>query len=70
MDRATLRRAYRNGWILLLLAILFSLVFFWFTLRTNEPPVEPEFEMGAVPFVPASSTYAEGYHLPVEEDSE
>jgi len=70
MDQQTLKRAYRNAWIVLLIAILISVAFFWLALRTNEPPVEPEFEMGNVPFVPASSTYAEGYYLPVEEGSD
>lgn len=67
MDREQLKKAYRNAWILLLIVTAFVLVFFWLTLRTNEdhPPVE--WDMGGVDFVPASSTYANGYHAPAGE---
>jgi hypothetical protein len=70
MDRAQLKKAYRNAWILLVLIAAFLLAFFWFTLRANEdhPPVE--WDMGGVEFVPASSTYANGYYAPAGEPTE
>jgi hypothetical protein len=70
MDRAQLKKAYRNAWILLLIVTAFVAVFFWFTVRANEdhPPVE--WDMGGVEFVPAGSAYANGYHAPAREPAE
>jgi len=67
MDKAQLQKAYRNAWILLLIVAVFVVVFFIFTLRANvdHPPVE--WDMGGVEFVPASSTYANGYYAPAQE---
>ena len=66
MDKASLKKAYRNAWILVLLAAVFIVVVFLFVFRTNENPPERKWNMGGVPFVPASSSYAEGYYSPVD----
>lgn len=61
---AKLKKAYRNGWILLLLAILLSVILFNFAVLTNLPGQAPTWDMGGKPFVPASSPYANGYYEP------
>ena len=33
-----MKKAYRNGWMLLLAVTVFVVVFFLFILQTNEPP--------------------------------
>jgi hypothetical protein len=62
IDRSQLKRAFRNGWILLVIAALFTVLFFLFTLDANEDHPAVEWDMGGVPFVPASSVYANGYY--------
>ncbi|MDJ0766347.1 MAG: hypothetical protein QNJ97_25450 [Myxococcota bacterium] len=62
-----LKRAYRNAWILLALVSAAVVIFFAFTLKTNRTPPPPSWDMGNVPFVPASSTYANGYYSPVDD---
>jgi len=64
MDDTKLKRAYRNGWFLLMLAILVSVILFNFVVLTNLPGKEPTWDMGGKPFVPASSPYANGYYEP------
>ena len=66
MDDAALKKAFRNAWILVLLATAFIVVAAWFVFRTNQHPPEPTWDMRGVPFVPASSNYANGYYSPVE----
>jgi len=70
MDRAQLKKAYRNAWILLLILSAFVLAFCWFTFRVSEdhPPVG--WDMGGVRFVPASSKYANGYYAPAAKPAE
>jgi hypothetical protein len=67
MDDSTLHKAYRNGWILLLLVAAFVVAFVVFALRENldHPPVA--WDMGGVRFVPASSPYASGYYTGLEQ---
>ena len=66
MDDAALKKAFRNAWILVILAAVFIVAAFLFVLRTNENPPPPKWNMGGVPFVPASSGYAEDYYSPVD----
>ena len=66
MDNAALKKAFRNAWILVVLAAVFIVVVVLFVYRTNANPPEPEWNMGGVPFVPASSNHAEGYYSPVD----
>lgn len=63
----TLRRATGRTWILVLLAAAFVMASAFFVFRTNYKARAPEWEMGGVPFVPASSKYANGYWSPVNE---
>ena len=63
MDERELKRGYRYGWLLVLIAIAFTALAVVFALWTNTPPHEPDWEMGGVDFVPASSGYAEGYYI-------
>ena len=60
MDGRGLKKAYRNGWILVLAALVFVVLVFAYALRTNEPAQPPTWNMGGKPFVPASSTYGNG----------
>ncbi len=62
----SMKKAYRNGWILVLLAACFVVALFLFVLKTNENPPAPDWDMGGKRFVPASSPYANGYYSPVE----
>jgi len=65
MDDGELKRGLRNAWILTLVAVVFVVVFFVFTLRANRPATPESWEMGGTPFVPASHPAAEGYYRPV-----
>lgn len=65
MNRRQLKHAYKNAWILWLAVVVAVLLFFGFTLKSVPNPPPPKWEMGAKPFVPASSTYANGYYAPV-----
>ena len=66
MDEAALKKAYRNAWILVALAAVFVVAVVIFVFRTNANPPPRKWDMGGVPFVPASSSYAEGYYSPVD----
>ncbi|GAB4298276.1 MAG: hypothetical protein Kow0090_13660 [Myxococcota bacterium] len=68
MDIKELKRGYRNGWILIAAAIGFIFVFFLFTYLVNIPERAERWDMGGKPFVPASSPYANDYHLPANPD--
>lgn len=61
MDDRTLKNGFRLGWILTLLAALFILGFGAFTYHLNRDLPNDTFDMGAKPFVPASSPYAVDY---------
>ncbi len=65
MDANALRKSYRNAWMLTLAAAVFILLAFLFTLLANTPGRPAGWNAGGMPFVPASSPYAEGYYLPV-----
>jgi len=64
LDDTTLKRAFRNGWLLLLAAMAFVVLVFVFTLESNTPAPAPAWDMGGEPFVPASSHTADGYFVP------
>jgi hypothetical protein len=61
MDEKTIRRGYRNAWILTGISLAFVLGFFLFTLKTNWPDRPVHFDMGGTPFVPARGVHSEGY---------
>ena len=67
IDRKTLRRATGRTWILVLLAAVFVIASAFFVFQTNSKAPSPKWEMGGVPFVPASSKYANGYWSPVND---
>jgi hypothetical protein len=60
-DRA-LRRGYRNGWILVVLAIGYIVGALLFAWRMSHPAPPPKWDMGGTPFVPASAHQADGYY--------
>ena len=59
-----LKKAFRNGWILLAAAVIFIVGFFAFTLFFSLKAPKPGWEMGGEDFVPARSDKAEGYFVP------
>jgi uncharacterized membrane protein len=61
MDDKMLRRGFRNAWILTGISLVFILVFFLFTVKTNTPDRPVHFDMGGTPFVPARGVHSEGY---------
>ena len=65
-----LKTAYRNGWLLWLVAVTFIVSFFGFVLFVAYCAPRPGWEMGGKKFVPAQSDYAEGYYLPVTRPGE
>jgi len=65
MDDRELETGYRNAWILTAIAAVFAAAFFAFVVRTNSPGTAPTWDMGGTPFVPASSTTADGYYKEV-----
>jgi hypothetical protein len=67
MEEKTLRRGYRNAWILTLLAIGYIVLALLLATATNRPGAPVEWDMGGEAFVPASSPKAEGYYLPVTD---
>lgn len=70
MDERRLKRAVRNGWILMLVLALLSLGLFYLTYRTNHPGERPRWDMGGAPFVPASSPHASGYYQPPHKEAQ
>ncbi len=66
MERRALNKAFRNAWILWFLAAVFVVVFAYFAYQTNRDAPAETWRMGGVPFVPASSSYANEYYSPVE----
>ena len=70
MDDKELERAFRNGWVLTAISLVFVVVFCWLVFVTNMSDPEVEWDMGGEPFVPASHEMAEGYYLPVEQGGE
>ncbi len=66
-----LKKAYRNAWILVLVATVFIVGFFAFVLYFSFGAPKSDWDMGGVKFVPASSSYGEGYYVPpVEQGGE
>ena len=65
MEEKTLKRGYRNAWILTLLGAVYVVLFYLLATTTNLPGAPAEWDMRGTPFVPASSHEAEGYYQPV-----
>lgn len=65
-----LKTAYRNGWLLWLVAVVFIVSFFGFVLFFAYHAPRPGWDMGGEKFVPAQSDYGEGYYLPVTPPAE
>ena len=70
MSDTSMNRAYRNGWILVIIAASAVISMAAFVFETNDPGSESEWRMGGVPFVPASSNRAEGWYVPGNEPGE
>jgi hypothetical protein len=70
MDEQTLRKGYRNAWILTLALILLVAVWTWFTIATNSTEVPPGWSQGGRPFVPGESAYGLGYSTPTAQPQE
>jgi hypothetical protein len=51
----------RGAWILVALGVVYVVGFFWLALASNRPPRPVTFDMGGIPFVPASDPHADGY---------
>ena len=64
MSDEDLKKAYRNGWIMVTLVAVFIVSFFAFVLFSAYGAPKSEWDMGGVKFVPASSDYGEGYYVP------
>lgn len=60
-----LNKAYRNGWILIILATIAVVLFFTFVFTLNYPGKPETWDMGGHSFVPASSNEATGWYSPV-----
>ena len=63
MDAQELKKAFRRGWLLVFLGIVYSMGFWLLAIETNMPEEPPVWDMDGKPFVPASSPYADGYPL-------
>jgi hypothetical protein len=61
MDDKTLKKAYRNAWLLTGLSLLFIAGFFLLTVKSNRPAKPVTWDMNGTPFVPAAGVEAEGY---------
>jgi len=70
MQYRELRKAIRNGWILWVLAAIFIVLMTMFVRKMGDGDTPPTWDMGGESFVPASSTYGNGYFLPVSQPSE
>jgi hypothetical protein len=64
MDEKILKTGFRNAWILTVVAAIFIIGFFAFTLKMNTPPHQVKWNMGGTAFVPASAPAATGYYVP------
>ncbi len=61
MEEATLKRAFRRGWLLALLGAIWICAHFVISFSANNPEPEVKWSMGGEPFVPASSMGADGW---------
>jgi len=67
MQERELKRGYRNAWFLALLGVVYIVIFYALATATSLPAPAVQWNMGGTEFVPASSSEAEGYYLPVTE---
>lgn len=72
MQYRELKKAIANGWILWFLAVVFIVAMSLFVRKMGDNKKSPEWEMGGKEFIPASSTYGNGYFIepPQKESSE
>ena len=70
MQQKELKKAFRNAWILWALAVAFIVALSLFVRKTNQNPPPQEWDMGGKSFVPASSTYGNGYYNKVAKDKD
>ena len=64
MNDAELKKAFRNGYLLLGGAFVFIILFFLWVLHFSLDAPKETWEMGGEAFVPASSNTANGYYVP------
>ena len=64
MEDVELKKAFRNGYLLLAAAFVFVVLFFLFVLKFSLHAPKPGWEMGGTKFVPASSDYGNRYWVP------
>lgn len=64
MDANTYRKACRRTWLLALVGAVYTVLYAGLAVKTNFPETEPTWDADGVPFVPASSIYADGYPVP------
>ncbi len=70
MHKHELKRAFWNAWILWALAAAFIVAMSIFVRKTKENPPPRQWDMGGKSFVPASSTYGNGYFSPLAKPKE
>jgi hypothetical protein len=70
MDDKTLKRGYRNGWLLALLLLLLVIAWTAFTIWTNLDEVPPHFVQGGREFTPAASEYGVDYTNPANAEGD
>ena len=61
MEEAHMKRAYRRAWGLALLGMIWICLHFAISFFSNNPEPKVSWNMGGVPFVPASSIEADGW---------
>ena len=64
LSEDALRKGFRNGWLFTVMAAALIVGSFFFVWLTNTPAQPERWDVGGTPFVPASSSQAEGYYLP------
>lgn len=55
------KRAFQRAWLLVAVAVIYCVAFWLLAIETNTPEPKPEWDMDGRPFVPASSSFADGY---------
>ena len=70
MQLRELKKAIRNGWILWLVAVIFIVLMSLFVRKMGHNPAPPSWDMGGEEFIPASSTYGNGYFTGIPRSGE
>ena len=68
MDEKTLKKGYRAGWILVLVAAFHIVAFWMLNFYFNGETRASGWDLGREPIVPASSVEADGYYHEVDQD--